>query len=106
MVDWQVELPGIGWLHSEGRDAVRLELDEQLLQRFPLKSPLVSLCSISAWFMSARQALGCKTSHTTCAMVLKSAKKVVCRTTVFIMASSVYIFVLIIHAANPSPKAS
>ncbi|DBA96759.1 TPA: hypothetical protein ACH3X1_015599 [Trebouxia sp. C0004] len=36
----QVELPGIGWLHSEGRDVVRLELDEQLLQRFPLKSPL------------------------------------------------------------------
>ncbi|DBA93736.1 hypothetical protein WJX82_001647 [Trebouxia sp. C0006] len=36
----QVELPGIGWLHSEGRSAVRLELDEQLLQRFPLKSPL------------------------------------------------------------------
>ena len=58
MVDWQVELPGIGWLHSEGRDVVRLELDEQLLQRFPLKLPLVSLCSISACFMSARQAFG------------------------------------------------
>jgi len=58
MVDWQVELPGIGWLHSEGRDVVRLELDEQLLQRFPLKSPLVSLCSISACFMSAGQASG------------------------------------------------
>ncbi len=58
MVDWQVELPGIGWLHSEGRGAVRLELDEQLLQRFPLKSPLVSLCSIPACFTSARQACG------------------------------------------------
>lgn len=58
LVDGQVELPGIGWLHSEGRDVVRLELDEQLLQRFPLKSPLVSLCSIPACFMSASQGFG------------------------------------------------
>ena len=38
----QVELPGVGWLYSEGRADARLELEQQLLERLALKSPLVS----------------------------------------------------------------
>lgn len=38
----QVELPGIGWLFSEGRADARLQLEQQLLERLALKTPLVS----------------------------------------------------------------
>lgn len=38
----QVELPGVGWLYSEGRAEAHLQLEQQLLERLALKSPLVS----------------------------------------------------------------
>ena len=38
----QVDLPGVGWLYSEGRADARLQLEQQLLERLALKSPLVS----------------------------------------------------------------
>lgn len=40
----QVGLPGVGWLYSEGKANARLELEQQLLERLDLKSPLVRLC--------------------------------------------------------------
>lgn len=36
----QVELPGVGWLYSEGRAEAHLQLEQQLLERLALKSPL------------------------------------------------------------------
>lgn len=53
---WQVELPGVGWLHSDGRCVARLELDEQLLQRLTLKLPLVSQSSTPACFPATEAA--------------------------------------------------
>ena len=37
-----MELPGVGLLFSEGRADAHLQLEQQLLERLALKSPLVS----------------------------------------------------------------
>ena len=47
---WQVDLPGIGSLRSEGQGEARLELDEHLLQRLVMKSPWVSLVESACMF--------------------------------------------------------
>ena len=37
----QVGLPGVGRLYSEGKASARLEVEQQLVERLALKSPLV-----------------------------------------------------------------
>lgn len=51
----QVELPGVGWLYSEGRADAHLQLEQQLLERLAHKSSLVSklhypfICDLTAY---------------------------------------------------------
>lgn len=53
----QVELPGVGWLYSEGRADAHLQLEQQLLERLAPKSPLVS--QVTATLACASHALSC-----------------------------------------------